>query len=112
VSSTTVATCPEAITPVSKPEPVGVDEGHGLPEVDGQLAGNESAGVVADDANFHRAFGHCTGNLNWLFVAAAAIIRVARPTVVPIVSAVTRVVVIFVLGKREPTPRSRRGPEQ
>ena len=93
---------------------VGVDEGDGLPEVDGQLARNEIARVVADDANFQRspqfdALLTCPPRLTALFrPPSAALLRVARPTVVLVVASprldptVTRAVVV-VLGKRERT---------
>ena len=34
---------------------VGIDEGHRLAEVDGELTGNEPAGIIADDANLDGA---------------------------------------------------------
>jgi hypothetical protein len=102
---------------------VDVDERDGLTDVDGQLARNKIARVIADNTNFQRFclqfdFCRCFHGLVGCFGRVRCVFRIAGSTVVLIVptstpaTTATRAVIVPVLGKCEPVALMCGGLEQ
>jgi hypothetical protein len=74
---------------------VGVDECHGLPEIDRQVTRHEAASVIADDADLDRSRGNLRGECRTLVVTIVRALIVVAST--PTAAASPGVVIVIIV---------------